>query len=117
MNPPTESTDAKLARLIDRVSRQVEMDHPLFHIERKEKLSLLLLVQTMGKALEDGERIIEAARKVVAKGEQCDAPFGMDEQEARLYLAGQASAYLHALEMFSAPSALLTRDETIKELK
>lgn len=49
--------------------------------------------------MNEGHDIIEAALAKAIKAAPTDAPFGMDEHEARLYHMGAAVAYQHALEM------------------
>lgn len=48
-----------------------------------------------------GLEIIEDCLKRVSSGDLAEAPFPLVGEEARIWLAGAASAYQHALEMLS----------------
>jgi phosphoglycolate phosphatase-like HAD superfamily hydrolase len=60
--------------------------------------------EEMLRQVGEGLDIIESALAISLKAEHADAPFPLDEEQARLWHKAHASAYTHALEMLSANS-------------
>lgn len=114
--PPAESTDAKLARMIEEQKNFVgvwslDPDSAGFSLKdkrtRDERLSLLLLVQTTGKALENTLKCFDAARFEGAFSSEVPTEI-REEVIGRRLLCD-----VEDVNNF----ALLAKDETIRELK
>jgi len=126
VNPLTESTGAKLARLIEETRANISIYESCDYIcarsrlsldYQRQKLCLLLLVQKMGEALENFD-----ADSMFGRPWDTDCQvayeFGMHSEDGSV-LACKVNQMKECAQQFQEirDLTLLARDETIRELK